>query len=119
MLPEKRAAQSTLENRFVFYKLVNATTGEAVEGTEVDAVLIHRKAIIVEVRDAIYIRHPLRLKHIEMTDLKIYENEASFGMKNPATKDQPLSPDCPIGSFGETRRDPLITHRAATQHVPC
>jgi len=108
MPPEERPTQSTLENRFVFYKLVNATTGAAVEGTDVDAVLIHTGALIVEVRNAIYAEHPNRLKHLEKTDLKIYDNESIFEMIDENEQREPRSPGSLIGNLGMYEESPII-----------
>lgn len=102
MPSEKRAAPSTPEDRAVFYKLVNAITGEVLRGTKVDGIIIRTNALMFKVRDEIYAKHPIRCKHFEKTDLQVYQNEASFRMSTP------LTPGHPMESFGSSEESPII-----------
>jgi len=108
MLSETRAPESPPEPRSIWYKLVNASNGEPLSGTKVDAISIRPNALMYEVRDAIYKRHPHRLKHIETTDLKIYENESLFKMMRENGDGEPLSPAGSIGAFESSFINPII-----------
>ena len=82
MPPKKRTAQSSLTSRSLFYKLVNATNGEPLTGTNVDAIIIHENAMMFEMRDAIYAKNTQILTHLAISQLQVYENETSFTMSD-------------------------------------
>jgi len=108
MLSETRQPKSPTESREVWYKLVNASNGEPLSGTKVDAISIRPNALMYEVRDAIYKRHPLRLKHIETTDLTIHENESIFEMFDESEERAARSPGSLIGNLGMYEESPII-----------
>ena len=105
---KKRTTQSPLSYRALFYKLVNATNGEPLTGTTVDAIKIHENAMLFEVRDAIYAKNSQLLTHLAISQLQVYENEASFTMSDQSEEREPLSPGTQIGSFGISDKSPII-----------
>jgi adenylate kinase family enzyme len=97
-------------SRHVWYRLVNAATGETYPGTRDTKVFIDSTADVDDFRDAVYLKNSKKLASLNALNLVVYKNSAAYEKRNAAVNEEkqyPLSPTELLGEVG-SKEDALI-----------
>ena len=98
--------------RPVWFRLLDADTGEPYKGTSATKVFVASSADVADFRDAVHSKYdkPNYLRDIPSGALIVYKNKAAFDKRNAAVddgKEEPLDPTESLGNLG-SKQDMLV-----------
>ncbi|RKP16715.1 hypothetical protein ROZALSC1DRAFT_24963 [Rozella allomycis CSF55] len=83
----------------------------AVQGTSADAVSLTPGSVVLQFRDAVYLKNNSILTGIASSQLLVFKNKAAFYKRSAADdekKEEPLKSSCLLDGLGITEEDALI-----------
>ena len=108
MSASNKGPQSHEGTRRVWFKIVEAKTGQIYTGTSLTSRDIGPPADIDTFRKKVYFEFSHLLRPVHHSQLLVYETESFNKRKANGEKREPISPGQRIGSMGKSHENPLI-----------
>jgi hypothetical protein len=101
---------SSTPPRLIWYRLVDADTGQPYKGTTADKVRLGNDSDVADFRKAVHVENSAILTENTSSQLLVYENQDSFDKRNAVdgTKEEPLEEDSLINELGKSKKEALI-----------
>ena len=98
-----------MSSSLIWFHLYDAGTGQPYKGSSVDAVSCSPGSIVLQFRDAVYLKNSSILTGFASSQLLVYKNKAAFDKRNAdKKKEESLKSSAPLDGLGHTEEEALI-----------
>jgi hypothetical protein len=102
---------SSTSPRDIWYRLVEADTGQPYRDTSADKVRLSNDSDVADFRKTVHVENPNKLSSVDASDLIVYKNQDSFDKRSATNEEEkggPLKSSTVLNHLGDTEEEALI-----------